>query len=197
VSASCSADSDQHQLSPQALRSNQSWARQVNHATEQLLRQGIEEEVVRPDIDLAVIANLLNGALTSIARWYRPADRLEPAQVAEQAMNLLRGLLTSAQSASRQVERVAIDPHHAVGLELLVRKMTRCSRPSTRPAGTPARAKRRWTMVFIVTGWDPTRQRTPSIAPGNWVIAAKVELQPRQRLNRPIARSRVSRRLRA
>jgi hypothetical protein len=56
---------DQRQLSPQALRSYQSRARQVNHATEQLLQQGITEELVRADIDLAVIANLLNSALTS------------------------------------------------------------------------------------------------------------------------------------
>jgi TetR/AcrR family transcriptional regulator, cholesterol catabolism regulator len=68
----------------------------VNHATEQLLQQGIKEGLVRSDIDLAVIANLLNSALTSIARWYRPADRLKPAQVAGQVMNLLRGLLISA-----------------------------------------------------------------------------------------------------
>jgi len=91
---------DQHQLSPQALRSYQSWARQVNHATEQLLRQGIDEGSVRADIDLAVTANLLNSALTSIARWYRPADRRTPAQVAEQVMNLLHGLLISAPAGS-------------------------------------------------------------------------------------------------
>jgi AcrR family transcriptional regulator len=90
---------DQHQLSPQALRGYQSWARQVNHAAEQLLRQGIKEGLVRADIDLAVTVNLLNSALTSIARWYRPADRLKPAQVADQVMNLLHGLLLSAPAA--------------------------------------------------------------------------------------------------
>jgi hypothetical protein len=47
----------------------------VNQAAEQLLEQGIKEGLVRSDIDLAVIANLLNSALTSIARWYRPAYR--------------------------------------------------------------------------------------------------------------------------
>ena len=84
---------DQHQLSPQALRSYQSWARQVNHATEQLLQQGIKEGLVRADIDLAVIANLLNSALTSIARWYRPTDRLKPDQIHDQVMKVLHGLL--------------------------------------------------------------------------------------------------------
>ena len=66
-----------------------------------------------------------------------------------------------------------------------------------RSAGTPTMASRRWTMVFMVTGCGPTRQRTPSNASGNCVIAANVELQPRQRLNRPIVMSRVSGRLRA
>ncbi|MBV9773000.1 MAG: TetR family transcriptional regulator [Gemmatimonadetes bacterium] len=84
---------DQHQLSPQGLRSYQSWARQVNHATEQLLQQGINEGLVRTDIDVPVITNLLNSALISIARWYRPADRLKPTQVADQVMTLLHGLL--------------------------------------------------------------------------------------------------------
>ena len=50
----------------------------------------------RADIDLAVIADLLNSALTSIARWYRPAGRLKAAQVAGKVMKLLRGLLISA-----------------------------------------------------------------------------------------------------
>jgi TetR/AcrR family transcriptional regulator, cholesterol catabolism regulator len=84
---------DQHQLSPQALRGYQSWAREVNHTAEQLLRQGIEEGVVRAGIDVAVTVNLLNSALTSIARWYRPADRLKPGQVVDQVLNLLYGLL--------------------------------------------------------------------------------------------------------
>jgi hypothetical protein len=52
-------------------------------------------------------------------------------------------------------------------------------------------------IVFMVTGWGPTRQRTRLNASGNCVSAAKVELQPRQRLNRPIVMARVSWRLRA
>jgi hypothetical protein len=42
---------------------------------------------------VAVTVNLLNSALTSIARWYRPADRLKPGQVVDQVLNLLSGLL--------------------------------------------------------------------------------------------------------
>ena len=45
-------------------------------------------------------------------------------------------------------------------------------------------------MIFMVTGCGPTTQRTPSNASGYCVMAAKVELQPRQRLNRPIVMPR-------
>jgi TetR/AcrR family transcriptional regulator, cholesterol catabolism regulator len=84
---------DQHQLSPQGLRAYQSWARQVNHSAEQLLRQGIDEGLVRHDIDVPIAVNLLNSALTSIARWYRPTDRLKPEQIHDQVMKLLHGVL--------------------------------------------------------------------------------------------------------
>ncbi len=60
---------DQHQLSPQGLRNYQSWA------------------------DIPIAVNLLNSALTSIARWYHPTDRLSPDQIHDQVMKLLRGLL--------------------------------------------------------------------------------------------------------
>jgi hypothetical protein len=35
-------------------------------------RQGVDEGLVRPDIDIPIAVNLLNSALTSIARWYHP-----------------------------------------------------------------------------------------------------------------------------
>src|SRR5580693_7418177 len=84
---------DQHQLSPQGLRNYQSWARQVNRSAEQLLRQGVDEGLVRPDIDIPIAVNLLNSALTSIARWYHPTDRLKPDQIHDQVMKVLHGLL--------------------------------------------------------------------------------------------------------
>jgi AcrR family transcriptional regulator len=84
---------DQHQLSPQGLRNYQSWARQVNHSAAQLLAQGVDEGLIRPDIDIPIAVNLLNSALTSIARWYHPTDRLSPDQIHDQVMKLLRGLL--------------------------------------------------------------------------------------------------------
>lgn len=84
---------DQHQLSAQGLRAYQSWARQVNHSAELLLREGVKEGLVRDDIDVPIAVNLLNSALTSIARWYRPADRLKPRQIHDQVMKLLQGVL--------------------------------------------------------------------------------------------------------
>jgi hypothetical protein len=61
---------------------------------------GLGSSALSSAADLTVIANLLNSALTSIARWYRPAGRLKPAQIAGQLMNLLQGLLISAPSPS-------------------------------------------------------------------------------------------------
>ena len=49
--------------------------------------------MVRAEINVVVTVNLLNSALTWIARWYRPADRLKPGQVVDQVLNLLYGLL--------------------------------------------------------------------------------------------------------
>ncbi|MTD57027.1 TetR/AcrR family transcriptional regulator [Amycolatopsis pithecellobii] len=85
--------SDQHQLSPQALRRYQSWARSVNHSATRLLEQGQREGVVRADIDLPIAANLLNTTLTSIARWYRPGDRVKPDQIVMEVRKYLGGLI--------------------------------------------------------------------------------------------------------
>jgi TetR/AcrR family transcriptional regulator, cholesterol catabolism regulator len=53
--------------------------------------------LVRPDIDIPIAINLLNSALTSIARWYRPTDRLKPDQIHDQVMKVLHGLLLPQQ----------------------------------------------------------------------------------------------------
>jgi TetR/AcrR family transcriptional regulator, cholesterol catabolism regulator len=84
---------DQHQLSPQGLRSYRSWARRVDHAAAQLLEHGIAEGVVRSDVDLVATANLLNSMLTSIARWYQPGGRLGPDDVLEQVRRFVAGLV--------------------------------------------------------------------------------------------------------
>lgn len=86
--------SDQHQLSPQALRRYQSWARSVNRSAAGLLEQGQREGVVRGDIDVPVVVNLLNSTLTSIARWYRPGDRVKPEQIVAEVGKYLGGLIT-------------------------------------------------------------------------------------------------------
>ncbi|TCK26355.1 TetR/AcrR family transcriptional regulator [Pseudonocardia endophytica] len=84
---------DQHQLSAEGLRGYQDWARQVNRSLEHLLRQGIEQGVIRADIDVAVAVHLLNTTFTSVARWYRPSGRLNPDAVRDEVMKLLGGLL--------------------------------------------------------------------------------------------------------
>jgi AcrR family transcriptional regulator len=84
---------DQHQLSERGLRNYRAWARQVNHAASDLIEQGIEEGTIDPAIDAAIAANLMNSTLISIARWYRPGARLSAAQVQEQVLLFLGGLV--------------------------------------------------------------------------------------------------------
>lgn len=82
---------DQHQLSPQALRNYLSWARDVNDAAAELLRACAKVGVVRDDLDVPTMVNLINGMLLSIARWYRRSGRLTPDELYEQVVGLLTG----------------------------------------------------------------------------------------------------------
>lgn len=82
---------DQHQLSPQALRNYLSWARDVNHAAEKLLHDCAQVGVVRDDLDVPTMVNLINGMLLSIARWYHTSGRLGPEELHAQVMGLLTG----------------------------------------------------------------------------------------------------------
>ncbi len=87
---------DQHQLSTQALRNYRSWARDVNHATEQLLSECAKAGVIRADLDVATASNLLNGMLVSITRWYRPSGRMGTAEIYDQVHGLLAGFIRPA-----------------------------------------------------------------------------------------------------
>lgn len=84
---------DQHQLSDQALRNYRSWARDINHATESLIGDCVKAGVVRDDLEIDTVVHLLNGMLTSVSRWYRPAGRIDPDQLVGQVMGLLGGYL--------------------------------------------------------------------------------------------------------
>ncbi|CAJ1583460.1 TetR/AcrR family transcriptional regulator [[Mycobacterium] wendilense] len=84
---------DQHQLSPQALRNYLSWARDVNHATEKLLHECIEAGVIRDDLDIGTSAHLLNGMLSSIARWFHSAGRLTADDLVDQVLGMLSGYI--------------------------------------------------------------------------------------------------------
>ena len=126
---------DQHQLSPQGLRNYQSWARQVNHSAADLLRQGVEERLVRPDIDIPIAVNLLNSALTSIARWYHPTNRLRPDQIHDQVMKLLHGLLLPQPAIAAPPEAFRASAA-ARGSQAVILTRIRCG--SYSPAGAAA-----------------------------------------------------------
>jgi hypothetical protein len=52
------------------------------------------------------MANFLNSTLTSIARWYRSADRLKPGQVAEQAGRTWIGATRAATTPQFRIEAI-------------------------------------------------------------------------------------------
>lgn len=79
--------------SPQALRNYLSWARDVNHATEKLLHECIEAGVIRDDLDIGTSAHLLNGMLSSIARWFHSAGRLTADDLVDQVLGMLSGYI--------------------------------------------------------------------------------------------------------
>ncbi|QVQ54156.1 TetR family transcriptional regulator [Spiractinospora alimapuensis] len=96
---------DQRQLSPQALRNYQSWARDVNRAAAGLLRQCAEEGVVRADLDVGTMVNLIHGMTLSVSRWYDPLGRLKPDEILDEVMGLLSGYVqpeSESESAQRR-----------------------------------------------------------------------------------------------
>ena len=97
---------DQHQLSDQALREYLSWARDVNHTAQRLLRDCAQAGVVRDDIDIGTAVNLLNGMLTSIARWYQDSGPIGPDELVRQVMGLLSGyVLPQPQQAEAKLDQ--------------------------------------------------------------------------------------------
>lgn len=84
---------DQHQLSPHAVKNYFSWARELDHIAAQIFQQCAEEGVVRADLDVPTVVQLVNSMLGSIGRWYRPNGRLKPEGVLEQVKGLLSGYI--------------------------------------------------------------------------------------------------------
>lgn len=84
---------DQHQLSPQALRNYNSWAREVNQTAADLFELCAEEGVVRADVDVMTMVNLINGMMLSISRWYDDSGRLSPEELIDQTIRLLSGYI--------------------------------------------------------------------------------------------------------
>lgn len=88
--------SDQHQLSPQALRNYLSWARDLNHTAAELLELCAKDGVVRSDLDVTVMVNLINGMTLSISRWYSPGGRISVDELFSQVVGLLTGFIQPA-----------------------------------------------------------------------------------------------------
>jgi AcrR family transcriptional regulator len=100
--------SGQTALTPLAQRRFRDFARESDAAVRAMVKDCVVDGSVREDIDIGVAVRLINGMLTSVHRWYNPKapNALDPDQIAEEALKLLRGLILPAQRP-RVVGRVA------------------------------------------------------------------------------------------
>lgn len=96
---------DQHQLSRRALRNYLQWAREVDRAVICLFQQCVDDGVVRADLDVPTVVNLVNSMLASIGRWYRPGGSMPVDQLRKQVFGLLSGyILTEGEVAVARAE---------------------------------------------------------------------------------------------
>lgn len=80
-------------LSPEAYGKVTAWRDTIDALYRDLVREGIEKGVFRPDLDVKMTAYLVLSAVNWTYTWYRPGGPLGAAQIADQfAAMLLEGL---------------------------------------------------------------------------------------------------------
>lgn len=106
---------DQHQLSPHAVRKYISWAREMDHIAAQLFEQCAKDGVTRADLDIPTVVQLVNSMISSIGRWYRPTGRLKPEGIFEQVVGLLSGFILPSSGGANASEPFAHAGAHSKG----------------------------------------------------------------------------------
>ena len=80
-------------LSPEAYRKVTDWRDTIDRLYRDLLQEGIDKGVFRPDLDLKMSAYLVLSAVNWTYTWYRPGGPLTASQIADKfAVMLLDGL---------------------------------------------------------------------------------------------------------
>src|SRR4029077_12038480 len=85
-------------LSPVSRRKLRRLKRRIDHEFRGLIAQGIAEGSLAP-CDPKIAAFVLAGAISWIARWYRPDGPLGPEEIAEQCIGLLMNGLSARKPA--------------------------------------------------------------------------------------------------
>lgn len=92
-------------LPPESRHKLRSMKAAIDHEFRELIRQGIAEGSIAP-CDPKIAAFTLGGALSWIGRWYRPDGGLDPAEIAEQCIQvLMQGLRQPPPASARKLKR--------------------------------------------------------------------------------------------
>lgn len=80
-------------LSPEAYKKVTDWRDTIDALYRDLIREGIEKGVFKPDLDVKMTAYLVLSAVNWTYTWYRPGGKLGARQIADQfADTLMSGL---------------------------------------------------------------------------------------------------------
>lgn len=76
-------------LSPEAYRKVTDWRDTIDGLYRDLIREGIEKGVFKPDLDVKMSAYLVLAAVNWTYTWYRPGGPLTAAQIADKFAEML------------------------------------------------------------------------------------------------------------
>ena len=98
-------------LSPEAYKRVTGWRDSIDLFYRELVAQGIQEGVFRPDLDPRMTSNLILSAVNWTYTWYRPGGPLTPQDIADQfAGMLLRGLQSDSAAGPRGAGQQGAQP---------------------------------------------------------------------------------------
>lgn len=85
--------SEENELPEDTKQKLRTWSRERTHDFRRLFKECADEGLVTAEVDLSVMANLVNSAMSTLYRWYHPAGRVRPADLARHAELLVAGFI--------------------------------------------------------------------------------------------------------
>lgn len=85
--------SEENELSRAVLKRQRVWEKQINKEFRELLGKCIDSQRIDEGLNLTVAANLVLTMLTSLYRWYDAKEPIKPAQLTDQILTVIDGVL--------------------------------------------------------------------------------------------------------